>query len=1201
MYTATEPTKFVPLPLHFRKAATAFGTAAVLLGFLGLFAWLTGMRVLSSIRASYLPMSPDTAIIFVLLGSCLILTTNVNLSSRLVRAQVLLVVFASFYGLLKFAEYVVKLDFTFESYLFPIVNTIGAYPINRMSPISGILFLVSGCAILSVIWRQHSNLTAHLAGGLGLTVFVAGFVGTTGYLFASPLLYGGDIIPVAATTALAFLLLGTGIMLASGPSDLFLRQLVGSSVQARMLRAFLPLTAAVVLVQGFLNQVLPDLFELNHALFSAVLSLVVVVITAFVVSHSARNISRAIDQADSERKQAEGHLRQERNLLRTIIDNVPDQIFAKDGESTFILCNTGYARLKGVEPASVLGKTDRDFSTSELAERYRTEDREVIHSGSIIQDHEELSVDSAGSERWLSTTKVPLRNSRGEIVGVVGVKRDITERKQVEENLRLYAKIFENTAEGIMITDEKARIVSVNSSFTEITGHTADRAIGNTPGLFQPAGQDPDSYSLMWQSLRETGKWKGEIGSRRPDGDDYQVWATLNGVKNESGILTHYVCVFTDITERKREEEALARRNRELGLINRTGQVLNSTLNLDQVLVRFLDELDQLLEGAGTFWLIDPQTGGLVCRQASGPHATTVRGWRLEPGQGIAGWVAQTGKSLVVPDASTDERHSKVVDQQTGMEVRSILAVPLKSKQQVIGVLELTDTQLNCFSEADLALVESLASTAAIAIENARLFEDANELRKFNENIIQSMEEGILIEDEKGVVTFVNPSFAKLLHYECQELIGRHWSSLIAPDQVAAVDQETSGRRKGVKGRYEVLLINKENQSVPVIVSARPIFENGEFKGDLAVFTDITTRKRNEEELKESEQRYKELFATARRQSQELSLLDRVRNAISRELDLPLIFKTVVQAISEVFGYSHVCIYLLEEGELVLQHQLGYNQVIERIPRTKGVSGRVVQTGQPVLLPDVRVDQDFLGAIDGIASEVCVPLFDRGKVVGILNVESTHGVRLGVDDLRLIRMLGEHIGLAIGQARLYGEVQRLAITDALTGALNRRHFFELGEAEFRRSSRLGHPLCAIMLDIDHFKQVNDQFGHAVGDHVLHDLVDRFRKNLREGDVLGRYGGEEFAILLPKTDLESATQIAERLRLVVSETPFDTRRNSIAVTLSLGVAMCSRNTADLSALLDAADRGMYSSKHSGRNRVTFEDQDLQPALDHDPSP
>ncbi len=181
-----------------------------------------------------------------------------------------------------------------------------------------------------------------------------------------------------------------------------------------------------------------------------------------------------------------------------------------------------------------------------------------------------------------------------------------------------------------------------------------------------------------------------------------------------------------EIAQRTQAETALQQHNRKLALLNSTIQTLVSTLDLDQVLVTILEEVRLLLDAdACSIWLINSETGELVCRQSAGPHSEIVRGWRLSSGEGLAGWVVRNGKSLVVPDSAVDERHSRDVDQRTGHVLHSILSTPLWFKQSVIGALQVGDTEAGRFNPTDVRFIESLAAAAATAIVNAQLYERA--------------------------------------------------------------------------------------------------------------------------------------------------------------------------------------------------------------------------------------------------------------------------------------------------------------------------------------------------------------------------------------------------------------------------------------------------------------------------------------------
>ncbi|EME70184.1 GGDEF domain-containing protein [Paramagnetospirillum caucaseum] len=168
--------------------------------------------------------------------------------------------------------------------------------------------------------------------------------------------------------------------------------------------------------------------------------------------------------------------------------------------------------------------------------------------------------------------------------------------------------------------------------------------------------------------------------------------------------------------------------------------------------------------------------------------------------------------------------------------------------------------------------------------------------------------------------------------------------------------------------------------------------------------------------------------------------------------------------------------------------------------------------------------------------------------------------------------------------RMEAELRRLATTDVLTGAFNRRHFMELAGAEVDRARRHGRPLVALMLDIDHFKRVNDTYGHPVGDVAIKALSDTCAQVIRHEDVLGRLGGEEFAIVLTETDLDGALQVAERLRQAIAAIRIPVEAGTVAFTISIGTAERLETDSTIDAMLSRADMALYAAKRSGRNRV-----------------
>jgi diguanylate cyclase (GGDEF)-like protein len=210
-----------------------------------------------------------------------------------------------------------------------------------------------------------------------------------------------------------------------------------------------------------------------------------------------------------------------------------------------------------------------------------------------------------------------------------------------------------------------------------------------------------------------------------------------------------------------------------------------------------------------------------------------------------------------------------------------------------------------------------------------------------------------------------------------------------------------------------------------------------------------------------------------------------------------------------------------------------------------------------------------------------LPLIFEDNLLGIMWIWGKGVTRT---DLPIMSIFAKQVGVSLERARLYQEVQSLALTDPLTGLQNRRSLFELGRVEFSRALRMDRHFCCMMLDLDHFKLINDNYGHPVGDQVLQEIATRCKNSVRAVDLIGRYGGEELIIFLPETDRETAFQVAERLRISIDSAPIKVSNGELKVTISIGVAAKDPYTTDLETLIARADQAMYIAKHKGRNRV-----------------
>jgi diguanylate cyclase (GGDEF)-like protein len=335
------------------------------------------------------------------------------------------------------------------------------------------------------------------------------------------------------------------------------------------------------------------------------------------------------------------------------------------------------------------------------------------------------------------------------------------------------------------------------------------------------------------------------------------------------------------------------------------------------------------------------------------------------------------------------------------------------------------------------------------------------------------------------------------------------------------------------------------------------------------------------------------LYSEEVQRNRELNALHDATKALLSTLDLEVLLGRILDAAQRALpAAERSVLYLMapRTGRLEVRASMGFGD--PRIRRMgliqDSTADLAVREGRPLLIADALTEARngglFEEAVDTVRSAMVAPLLLGNEVLGALSLSSSRPAVFTHSDLRLLVSFAATTTAALHNAMLHAEMQKMAITDALTGLYNRRGLLELGGHEIDRFHRFESPLSAIMVDIDFFKKVNDSYGHPVGDQVLCGLAERTRMIIRLVDIFGRYGGEEFAIILPETDLFQAVSIAERVRVAIEEAPFQTSAGQITITASLGVTRAVRGLSGLTALLEQADAALYTAKMNGRNRV-----------------
>ncbi|HLJ60467.1 MAG TPA: diguanylate cyclase [bacterium] len=312
-----------------------------------------------------------------------------------------------------------------------------------------------------------------------------------------------------------------------------------------------------------------------------------------------------------------------------------------------------------------------------------------------------------------------------------------------------------------------------------------------------------------------------------------------------------------------------------------------------------------------------------------------------------------------------------------------------------------------------------------------------------------------------------------------------------------------------------------------------------------------------------------------------------VTRRLLRPLDLTEVLDEILHHIQEVFGYPICCVFFVDEQAqaLYVKAQRGYDPQVARVTRLRvgqaGIVGWVADKRRSYYAADVARDPLYVSISPVTRSEAAFPLIVDDRVIGVLNVESPTVDAFPKESREFLEAFAVLAGLAILRAQRDEDLSRLALTDGLTGLANHRALWEALEREIARARRNGRPVSVVMVEIDGFKRFNDRFGHLEGDLVLQAVADALRSNSRAMDLVTRFGGDEFVVLLPDAPHDISAQIAERVRARVEQIRAS---GAMGVTVSVGVATMHKDGDTAKALIATADQRMYEVKRAGGNRV-----------------
>ncbi|MCJ7436046.1 MAG: diguanylate cyclase, partial [Anaerolineales bacterium] len=774
--------------------------------------------------------------------------------------------------------------------------------------------------------------------------------------------------------------------------------------------------------------------------------------------------------------------------------------------------------------------------------------------------------------------------------------RDITENKGAEEKLTAsearYRRLFEAARDGILILDAESGVITdVNPFLVEMLGFSREEICGKELwelGLFKDIAANKANFLELQK--KEYIRYE-DMPLETADGRRFHV----EFVSNVYRVDHHKVvqCNIRDITERKRAEEIYQMRFRLLEFA--------SAHSLEELMQRALDEIGQITNSPiGFYHFVEPDQKTLSLQAWS---TRTEKEFCKAEGKGMnysidrAGvWVdcVRQRKAVIHNDYATLP-HRKGLPAGHAEVIRE-LVVPILRQGRVVSILGVGNKPTD-YEDKDIELVGYIADVIWEIVRRKRAEEKLQQLSL----AVEQSPASVVITDTTGSIEYVNPKFTQVTGYTSEDALGKNPRMLKTGQTPKEVHRQlwdaiTSGR----EWRGEFVNRKKNGELYYELASISPITDDrGITAHYVAVKEDITERKRAEVALA--------------RHDHEISTLYEASLEINSFSDIPTLLHSIIRRACDLLKIRSGALYLFKRDdetlELMISHHLPKHWVGIKIRQDEGLAGRAFQTKKPIIVEDYQNWKGRLDAFrDTLARRVLgIPLIIHDQVTGVIILLDEQVGSFSDNDIRLMSLFADQAAIAVENARLVEnltqandhlqmnltEIQNLqtelreqAIRDPLTGLYNRRYLNETLERELARAVRENHPISFIMIDVDHFKKINDTFGHDTGDVVLQKLAVQLLSQTRVEDIVCRYGGEEFLIILPNVMVAKAWEITERWRKSFMGMTIPLGHNSVQTTISCGISVFPLNGNTGAVLISNADKAMYQAKAAGRNRVVI---------------
>lgn len=790
-----------------------------------------------------------------------------------------------------------------------------------------------------------------------------------------------------------------------------------------------------------------------------------------------------------------------------------------------------------------------------------------------------------------------------------------------------FPTILESLQEAIFVLDGQQKVVHMNAAAREIVGERADTVLG------KPFSQACWFAQAIEEAFPPREAKEKEITLVR-DGEEFIFQMRLQPIPlSPSHIST--LLVLRDITEMRQTQQAREQWSAILHALSIAAVELMRAPRWEEVVPAMLEVLGRAADVSRVYLFENAfdSENKLVASQRfewAAPHATpqignpSLQHFRMVE-NGFERWVQQLSNNQIISGLVRDfpEKERQVLEEQ---DIRSLLVLPIFVENQWWGFIGFDECRKErVWREEEVQALRLAAELLGSAIHRQKMRLDM----EYHQQILDTMQEiillalqthtleelGQLVVDHIAMLTGAEHAFFTLWDEQEKRVIpiaahgkyrDRYRQFRPKPGQrTLTLSALERGGTLLIEDTLHTPYLDPEiaaqfeTRSMLVV----PLIADGQRLGALLLGYSVPhTFTLNEVVIGERTAALIALIVLkfkavekAERRAREAETLRHAGAVVTSTLQSNEVIERILDELQKVIPYDSASVQLLKGNELEIVGGRGWENTQQVLGLRFPLDGSnpntfVMQSLEPLLVEDTSVYPDFSKPPhQRIRSWLGVPLMARGHAIGLLAIDSYKENLFNREHIQLVTAFANQVAMALENARLYEESQAQALTDPLTGLYNRRGVMELGKIELGRTLRHQKPFSGIMLDIDHFKRVNDTYGHLIGDQVLQVIAQRCKKATREIDLVGRYGGEEFLILLPEADWRAALNIANRLRTLVAEVAIPTRIGPLRITVSLGVSQYQVKDGGLEKLIERADQALYQAKARGRNQaVAFEE-------------